>query len=246
MKMDRTLLLAHPKYIFDVDGTLTPSRGEIDKKFAVWFSKFCESHECYLVTGSDKPKTLEQVGPVIYNRAKNVYQCGGNEKWQGDTLLHTNDIELSYQLKKDLCSALEESKFKHKTGKGHIEIRSGLINFSILGRPASSMTRDLYVKHDQFTNERQTICQDLSWDHDKYQFSVAGETGIDITYQGMTKAQILNNFSDADKIYFFGDKTGFGGNDHEIANAVIDRGKNNKAFTIDGWQHTWNILKQLG
>ena len=234
------------KYIFDVDGTLTPSRGKIDKKFAVWFSKFCESNDCYLVTGSDKPKTVEQVGPVIYNRAKNVYQCGGNEKWQGDTLLQTNNIELSYQLKKDLCSALEKSRFKHKSGKGHIEIRSGLINFSVLGRPASSMTRDLYVKHDQFTNERQTICQDLSWDHDKYQFSVAGETGIDITYKGMTKAQILSDFTDTDKIWFFGDKTGFGGNDHEIANAVSNRGENNKVFTIDGWMHTWNILKQLG
>ena len=234
------------KYIFDVDGTLTPSRGKIDKKFAVWFSKFCESHDCYLVTGSDKPKTVEQVGPVIYNRAKYVYQCGGNEKWQGDTLMHSNNIELSYQLKKDLCSALEESPFKHKRGSGHIEIRSGLINFSILGRPASSMTRDLYVKHDQSTAEREKICFDLSEDHDKYHFAVAGETGIDITYLGMTKAQILKDFSDTDTIWFFGDKTGFGGNDHEIATTVSDRGKNNKVFTIDGWLHTWNILKQLG
>lgn len=236
----------HIHFIFDVDGTLTPSRGMIDKAFAVWFSKFCESHDCYLVTGSDKPKTVEQVGPVIYNRAKNVYQCGGNEKWQGDTLLSSNEIKLTAELEKDLHNILEESKFEHKMGSGHIEVRSGLINFSILGRPASPMTRDLYVKHDDFTAERQTICNDLSWDHDKYHFAVAGETGIDITYLGMTKAQILKDFSDKDTIWFFGDKTGFGGNDHEIANAVIDRGKNNKAFTIDGWKHTWNILKQLG
>ena len=234
------------KYIFDVDGTLTPSRRKINKEFAVWFSKFCESRDCYLVTGSDKPKTVEQVGHVIYNRAKNVYQCGGNEKWRGDTLISSNKIELTKELEKDLLNKLAESKFKHKMGSGHIEVRSGLINFSILGRPASSMTRNLYIKHDELTIERQTMCNDLGWDHDKYHFSVAGETGIDITYLGMTKAQILKDFSNKDTIWFFGDKTGFGGNDHEIANAVIDRGKDNKSFTIDGWIHTWNILKQLG
>lgn len=233
------------KYIFDVDGTLTPSRGKIDKEFAVWFSKFCENHDCYLVTGSDKPKTVEQVGPVIYNRAKRVFQCAGNEMWKGDTLLSSGVLELTVELKQDLKEFLEQSLFKHKSGKNHIEYRSGLVNFSILGRPASSMSRDEYIKFDNYTNERYTICQQLNFNHDKYQFSVAGETGIDITFKGMDKSQILKHFSDRDVIHFFGDKTGFGGNDHQIALAVNDRLGNNKVFTIDGWRHTWNILESI-
>ena len=41
------------KFIFDVDGTLTPSRREIDMDFAVFFTEFCAENKVYLVTGSD-------------------------------------------------------------------------------------------------------------------------------------------------------------------------------------------------
>ena len=55
------------KYIFDVDGTLTPSRQTINDDFAVFFSDFCAERDCYLVTGSDREKTIEQVGEEIYS-----------------------------------------------------------------------------------------------------------------------------------------------------------------------------------
>ena len=40
-------------FIFDVDGTLTPSRQEMDKEFQKWFTGFQEKNFPYLVTGSD-------------------------------------------------------------------------------------------------------------------------------------------------------------------------------------------------
>ncbi len=60
-------------FVFDVDGTLTPSRGKIDLEFGKWFLEFCNDNPVYLVTGSDKPKTAEQVGEQIYNAAVSVY-----------------------------------------------------------------------------------------------------------------------------------------------------------------------------
>ena len=53
------------KFIFDVDGTLTPSRREIEPDFKNFFSNFCEHNNVYLVTGSDFPKTHEQLGDEI-------------------------------------------------------------------------------------------------------------------------------------------------------------------------------------
>ena len=44
------------KYIFDVDGTLTPSRQPIMPEFKDWFLDFCKHNEVYIVTGSDYPK----------------------------------------------------------------------------------------------------------------------------------------------------------------------------------------------
>ena len=62
-------------FVFDVDGTLTPSRRPIDKEFGNWFLNFSNTHNVYLVTGSDRDKTIEQVGEDIYNTAKRVYNC---------------------------------------------------------------------------------------------------------------------------------------------------------------------------
>jgi len=67
------------KYIFDVDGTLTPSREKMNKNFAIWFSVFCQSHHVYLVTGSDRAKTIEQIGEFIFFNCKRVYNCSGND-----------------------------------------------------------------------------------------------------------------------------------------------------------------------
>ena len=59
-------------FIFDVDGTLTLSRKHIDHKFYTFFLDFCRNNLVYLVTGSDKPKTMEQLTPEIYNSCKTV------------------------------------------------------------------------------------------------------------------------------------------------------------------------------
>ena len=232
------------KYIFDVDGTLTPSRGKIDLEFKRWFSKFAEENEVYLVTGSDRAKTIEQVGELVYNRAKKVYQCSGNDVWIKDVRIRTINFDISEELEDALMHEVTSSKFYEKTGY-HIERRDGLVNFSICGRNAGMQTRAMYKQWDEHKRERFLIAEKLNEAWEDYEFKVAGETGIDITLKGSNKSQILTDFSDYDIIWFFGDKTSFGGNDYEIASAVTNRGGRNKVFTVNNWQHTWNILKGL-
>ena len=70
------------KYIFDVDGTLTPSRQVIDPSFEAFMIKFCCKHDVYLVTGSDRQKTVDQLGLDICYRAKRVYNCSGADVWE--------------------------------------------------------------------------------------------------------------------------------------------------------------------
>ena len=82
------------RFIFDVDGTLTPSRQPMDSKFQKWFAKFQEENYTYLVTGSDRVKTLEQVGSTIYNFADRVYNCSGSDVWEQDKNTHTSDWHL--------------------------------------------------------------------------------------------------------------------------------------------------------
>jgi phosphomannomutase len=69
-------------YVFDVDGTLTPSRLPIDKGFEKFFLKWMEGKNVYLVTGSDKDKTVEQVGERIWNKCTRAYQSCGNAVYE--------------------------------------------------------------------------------------------------------------------------------------------------------------------
>ena len=61
------------KFIFDVDGTLTPSRQTIDPEFKKFFLRFIKDNKVFLVTGSDYPKTVEQLGADITENVVTVY-----------------------------------------------------------------------------------------------------------------------------------------------------------------------------
>ena len=52
-------------YVFDVDGTLTHARKEMTPDFKSWFIEWMEDKNVYLVTGSDRPKTIEQIGEDV-------------------------------------------------------------------------------------------------------------------------------------------------------------------------------------
>ena len=47
---------------FDVDGTLTPSRGELSDELKSLFVNNIAMDRVALITGSDREKTIEQVG----------------------------------------------------------------------------------------------------------------------------------------------------------------------------------------
>lgn len=232
-----------PKYIFDVDGTLTPSRQRMDKKFAVWFSKFCENNEVYVVTGSDRCKTIEQLGEYIYHNCATVYQCSGNDVWIGDRQIRTNNWTLPNIAKHFLINVLYESGFTDRTGN-HIEDRPGMVNFSVVGRGATKTQRHEYVLWDKKINERINIAKSFNMMFPTLQASVAGETGIDISPKGSDKSQIIEDFypNDGD-IYFFGDKCDIGGNDHSIALALDERC--GIVHHVKDWNETWKILKEL-
>ncbi len=78
------------KFIFDVDGTLTPSRKKIQNDFESPFLAFCRKHDVYLVTGSDREKTVEQVGLDIFHTSKRVYNCSGSDVYEGDLNVYRN------------------------------------------------------------------------------------------------------------------------------------------------------------
>lgn len=242
-------MMSNHVYIFDVDGTLTPSRAEMDKKFLAWFLDFADSHRVYLVTGSNSEKTIEQIGIELYRNVECVYNCSGNTKWRGGTcIFSTKKFELPEVAHKFLVNKLIKSDFDTKTG-AHFDARPGLLNFSIIGRNATKPQRKKYVKYDIATTERKLISDEFNkLFSDKFNIisQIAGETGLDIITVGKDKAQILKDFDYQDKITFFGDSIYPGGNDYAIAQAIeYSPYKYSKCHQVKNWKETWKILKLL-
>lgn len=230
------------KFVFDVDGTLTPSRGVMHPEFMKWFEHFATHNAVYFVTGSDREKTLEQLGTNIYYLAIRVYQCNGNDVWEQGRKIRTNHFSLPPNMVRHMNRLLENSKSPIKTGN-HIEYRPGLVNFSIPGRKVTKEQRKQYAEWDSTNNERQEIAKRLRASYPNLDITVAGETGIDITKKRSGKEQIISDFDPADDIYFFGDNIYPGGNDYLLAITLLNKGKN--AYQVKTWKDTWKILNEL-
>lgn len=225
------------KFVFDVDGTLTPSRQKIDPQFEAWFSNFVEREKVWLVTGSDYPKTQEQLGSEICESVVTVYNCSGNDVWFKGKRVNSKPFKAPKELYDLMYGWLQASPFPLRTGN-HIEERIGAINFSIVGRNANEDERRLYVKHDIEFRERESIAFEINH-FENISATVGGETGIDIHRTGGDKSQILEDFNKDDEIHFFGDRMDEGGNDFSLAKAN-KRGKN---YHVKDWRQTWEILK---
>ena len=65
-------------YIFDVDGTLTPSRQSMTEEFKSFFNEWSKKNFFFLVSGSDLDKIKEQISPESMSRALGVFCCAGN------------------------------------------------------------------------------------------------------------------------------------------------------------------------
>ena len=231
------------KYIFDVDGTLTPSRKKIEPEFAEFFQEFIKNNHVSLVTGSDREKTLEQVTPEIYNSCKRVYNCSGSDVYEGDLIVYRNDWELPKDVERFLQDELDFSQFPVRNGN-HIERRPGGVNFSILGRdPDPMLGRKEYISWDTIHSERKFISLRVMDMFPDITVALGGQTGIDIGPKGADKSQILRDFDKTDDVHFFGDMMNEGQNDYPLAMAILDN-MMGTAYNVEDYKETWKILRE--
>ena len=229
------------KFIFDVDGTLTDSRQQIDLSFEVYMIKFCCKNDVYIVTGSDREKTVDQLGLDICYRAKRVYNCSGSDVYDKDNNVYKSNWQPYRKLINFLSDELDYSTFSHKTGN-HIEHRPGGINFSILGRGDDSMKyRKEYVKWDINTTERILMSDRIKREFPDLNIQIGGETGLDIS--DSDKSQILRDFNPEDEIHFYGDMMEEGQNDYPLAVQVKKRG--GYTYQVKGLEDTRTRLEEF-
>ena len=222
---------------------MTPARKTIEPEFLHFFYEFSTCNDVYLVTGSDREKTIEQVTPGIYNNAKRVYNCSGSDVYEADVSVYRDDWELPRDVEMHLENELLFSKFPVRNGE-HIERRPGGVNFSILGRGLTCFVeREEYVKWDQRTNERKEIARRLKLKFPELEVNIGGQTGLDLGPKGSDKSQILRDFKLGEQLVFFGDMMEEGQNDYALAKAVQELG--GSSHCVNGWKDTMMLLNKI-
>ena len=233
-------------YIFDVDGTLTPSRLPMTEEFLEFFDSWSKRNPFYLVTGSDINKTKQQVPDFILERTEALFTCCGNEMWVGEEQKYRKEFKPPKSLLKYLEHQLRLSDYPVRAGN-HIEDRGTLLNFSMVGRDCTLQQRKDYHEYDKLTGERETIAKHIRENWEDLDAVIGGEISIDIYPKGNDKSQILKHIEKTypkGEIIFIGDGIENGGNDYPLAHLMDDL-EDCDWYHTKGWKQTKQILEKL-
>ena len=233
-------------YIFDVDGTLTPSRLPMTEEFLEFFDSWSKINTFYLVTGSDIDKTKQQVPDFILERTEALFTCCGNEMWIGEEQKYRKEFKPSRKLKKLLGTILSNSSYPHRYGN-HIEDRETMLNFSIVGRNCTQEQREEYHKWDKENREREIVSNAIKEKFPDLDAVIGGQISIDIYPKGRDKSQVLEHIEkrhEKSKFIFIGDGIENKGNDYALAklmDSIIDC----EWYHTEGWKQTIEILENI-
>lgn len=238
MNKTRKLLL------FDVDNTLTISRGKMTSDMAKLLYELKNTYDLGTVSGSDLPITMEQIGTAsrsfkwLFTENGLVAYCD-EELYNKTNMIDKIGEELYQDLVNDCLKMLSEIKLPVKRGT-FIELRNGLMNVCPIGHSCTQEERDDFEAYDKEHKIRENMCNILRKKYgDKLTFSIGGQIFFDVFPVGWDKTYCLQFIENMYiEIHFFGDKIIKGGNDYEIGmdSRVVPHSVNN-------YMHTYEILK---
>lgn len=252
--------------LFDVDGTLTPSRQSIEDEVYKFLERLKTKVSVGLVGGSDIHKISHQMLPQnmlltpgldpirhCIESFEYVFAENGLVAYKNAKLIKKQSLvdhlgEIKLQKFINFClKYMSQIDLPVKRGN-FIEFRTGLINICPVGRSCSQAEREQFDQYDNEHKVRETFVKELnkkfgpgSEEPIDLVYSIGGQISFDAFPRGWDKTFCLNYIdTDRTKIYFFGDKTQPGGNDHEIFSDSRTLG-----YTVKNPSDTLNQLKAL-
>lgn len=213
-----------PLLIFDLDGTLVKSGGQITDSMLNILEQLNEKEiELAIVTGGQYHKVKWQLrdrtdlfkyifpecGALVYIDDKLVFEVDVFEQNQVDQ----NLLEQVYQVFVDQCEIRNI-----KCMGNRIDPRSGLIYLTPVGMGATDELREPFIEFENKTQFRLTLIEMLKEVDTKQEldFVTGGKTGITIYPRGVDKTQVIPHLALDKEWHFFGDNCGPDGNDRPL------------------------------
>ncbi len=252
--------------LFDMDGTLTPPRQELDRELLKPLKALVNFCQIGVVTGSDIEYLNQQLHYLLINseiRYKaHLLPCNGTKHYIPPQYNHQSH-ELIYEscLKKEIgknnfnrvmrilidYQNHISSHYQFPLTGHFISYRNSMINWSPIGRNANIDERGEFVHMDKnFPSGefRKIIVDQLREEfrniHLNLTVKMGGETSFDIYPLGWDKTHSLKHFKDYD-VWFVCDKCDNDGNDREI----YEKLQPDRSFKVSNTKETKKIIYNL-
>ena len=229
--------------LFDMDGTLTEARKEIQQDTVDLLKQLCDrDHLVCVVSGSPFSYISEQLRleKTQYDKSLYLMPCNGTQIYsQNDS---SGVYEQTYKVTmRDHLAAHSSLSEPHKelvhnilelqlyamrrydfpTTGNFVSDRGSMINWSPIGRDASHEVRATFSAEDNKKDLRKHLCDCLrvrldASDLRTTDLALGGSTSIDIFPRGWDKTYALQHIDPQVKVWFWGDKCQPGGNDHAL------------------------------
>ena len=249
--------------LFDMDGTLTPPRKELDRDLIPALRELAKVSEIGIVTGSDHNYVLQQMGLLIDNseiRYKlHILPCNGTKYYPPpQDAAHKHELAFEKNMREELgemhFTAIMEHVLRRQSQlhlynlplTGHfVDYRGSMINWCPIGRNANDSDRERFQMFDKpdssFRNDEMKSFK--SFLHrtvliDKVDIKLGGETSYDIYPKGWDKTFALQHFDDYE-CWFVGDRCGHNGNDQAIYERLRVHGR---SYEVKSTKETMRLI----
>ena len=255
--------------LFDMDGTLTESRKNMDSEMCNALRKLqLEGFVIGVISGSDLDYIIEQCNlivdiPGLDFDMLELFPCNGTKHYRlgeygNPVKQYENSMKdfLTKEIYQKLVSELSKILAKIAVNSdlsgslpltgNFINMRGSMINFCPIGRNANHEDRKIWCDLDKKFKIRHHILKSLkkSFSQDPVVFKLGGDTSIDIFPKGWDKTFVLKNFKEEDDLWFIGDRCQHLGNDKELYDAIKLR-SSGESFETDRPSKTIEIIKNI-
>ncbi|KAH9940937.1 eukaryotic phosphomannomutase [Epithele typhae] len=238
--------------LFDVDNTLTLARQSVTTEMMDLLRALRSKMVVGVVGGSDfakvsgqlslpRAKAIDEFDYVFGENGLTAYKLG--QELPTESFIKYIGEERYKVLANFILHYIADIDIPIKRGT-FIEFRNGMINVSPIGRNATIQERLDFQEYDRQHGIRAAFVKVLQEKFSDYglTFSVGGQISFDVFPHGWDKTFCLKHVADEqfEEIFFFGDNTHKGGNDHEIYEDPRTIG-----HTVQNPAHTAKLLKEM-
>ncbi len=251
-------------FLFDMDGTLTPPRKQIESKVTRALRDLSKFGKIGVVTGSDYDYVMQQmsaafgIGGVPVDRVI-LLPCNGTKRFDSSPscrFVPTSEVNMIEELTQDSYNEILRSSASWQTSimasyrdlpytGTFLQYRGSLLNWCPIGREAGDQEREAWIEFDQKYKVRECYAEMLESKMEGCRIpatvALGGATSLDIYPNGWDKTFALKHFPGSE-VYFAGDKCMKGGNDWHIFEKLKDSGR---SFEVKTTQDTVNLIHGL-